>query len=74
MKPDVVLFGEVIPSQALFTGETLAKSCEVLLVIGTSAQVYPQPPYLTQQNNGEQLSLSSTQTELQLQNRYGHFY
>lgn len=51
MKPDVVLFGEVIPSQALFTGETLAKSCEVMLVIGTSAQVYPAAslPYTAKQ-------------------------
>ncbi|HOK10116.1 MAG TPA: NAD-dependent deacylase [Candidatus Hydrogenedens sp.] len=51
MKPDVVLFGEPIPSRALFTGETLAKSCEVMLVIGTSAQVYPAAslPYTAKQ-------------------------
>lgn len=51
MKPDVILFGEPIPSQALFMGETLAKSCEVMLVIGTSAQVYPAAslPYTAKQ-------------------------
>ncbi|HOQ32133.1 MAG TPA: NAD-dependent deacylase [Candidatus Hydrogenedens sp.] len=51
MKPDVVLFGEPIPSQALFMGETLAKSCEIMLVVGTSAQVYPAAslPYTAKQ-------------------------
>jgi NAD-dependent deacetylase len=51
MKPDVVLFGEVIPQNALFMADTLAKSCEVLIVVGTSAQVYPAAslPYTAKQ-------------------------
>lgn len=51
MKPDVVLFGEPIPQNALFMADTLAKSCEVLLVVGTSAQVFPAAslPYTAKQ-------------------------
>jgi NAD-dependent deacetylase len=41
MKPDVVMFGEVIPSQALVESARLAETCNVLIVVGTSAQVYP---------------------------------
>ena len=41
MKPDVVLFGEMIPPEALFRSEALAQTCDVLISVGTSAQVYP---------------------------------
>lgn len=41
MKPDVVLFGEDIPRQALKDSERLAMRCDLMLVIGTSASVYP---------------------------------
>lgn len=41
MKPDVVLFGEIIPPRALLQSETLAQTCDVLIIVGTSAQVYP---------------------------------
>ena len=39
LKPNVVLFGEAV--RKLDEIETLIGDCEVLLVIGTSAQVYP---------------------------------
>lgn len=41
LKPDIVFFGEPIPLQALEDSEEEARSCRVLLVIGTSAQVAP---------------------------------
>ena len=41
MKPDVVMFGEMIPSQALVESARLAETCQVMIVVGTSAQVYP---------------------------------
>ena len=41
MKPDVVFFGEAIPHRALLEAERLAQHCDVMLVVGTSAQVYP---------------------------------
>ncbi len=40
-KPDVVLFGELIPPHAMFEAEALAQGCDVMLIVGTSAQVYP---------------------------------
>lgn len=39
LKPNIVLFGEAV--RRLEEIETLITGCEVLLVIGTSAQVYP---------------------------------
>lgn len=41
LKPDVVFFGEPIPWDAMDKAESEARSCGVLLVIGTSAQVTP---------------------------------
>ncbi len=41
MKPDLVLFGEAIPARALIEAERLAGQCDVMLVVGTSAAVYP---------------------------------
>jgi NAD-dependent deacetylase len=41
LKPDVVFFGETIPAEALRESYTLASSCQVLLVAGTSAEVTP---------------------------------
>ncbi len=41
LKPDVVFFGEPIPPQALEEAFQEADECDVMLVVGTSAQVYP---------------------------------
>lgn len=41
LKPDIVFFGEPIPQRAQERSEEEAQSCNVLLVIGTSAQVAP---------------------------------
>jgi NAD-dependent deacetylase len=41
LKPDIVFFGEPIPWSAQVQAEEEARSCGVLLVIGTSAQVSP---------------------------------
>jgi NAD-dependent deacetylase len=41
MKPDVVMFGEAIPSDALVRSAQLVEKCNVIIVVGTSAQVYP---------------------------------
>ncbi|MBP9002379.1 MAG: NAD-dependent deacylase [Candidatus Hydrogenedentes bacterium] len=52
MKPDVVLFGEMIPPSALTAARVLASTCDVMLVIGTSAQVYPAAslPWMAREN------------------------
>lgn len=41
LKPDAVFFGEAIPSKALLVSEIQSQKCDVLLVVGTSLQVYP---------------------------------
>jgi NAD-dependent deacetylase len=41
MRPDVVLFGEMLPVGAFEQAAAKAASCEVCFVVGTSAVVYP---------------------------------
>jgi NAD-dependent deacetylase len=41
LKPDVVLFGEYLPVQALARAERLAASADLMLCIGSSLEVYP---------------------------------
>ena len=41
LKPDVVFFGEPIPWEAQTTSFKESKSCAAVLVVGTSAAVYP---------------------------------
>ena len=41
LRPDVVWFEEMLPDDALEAAEDAATRCDVLLVVGTSAEVYP---------------------------------
>jgi NAD-dependent deacetylase len=41
LKPDAVFFGEAIPSKALMISQVQSQKCDLLLVIGTSLQVFP---------------------------------
>jgi NAD-dependent deacetylase len=41
LKPDVVLFGEYLPVGALHQAELLASSCDLMLCVGSSLEVYP---------------------------------
>lgn len=41
MKPDIVMFGEMIPPEAMIEADRLTQRCDVVLIAGTSAQVYP---------------------------------
>ena len=41
LRPDVVFFGEAIPPEALTKSNQETRSCNVMLVIGTSAEVQP---------------------------------
>jgi NAD-dependent deacetylase len=47
IKPDIVMFGELIPPTALERSAELVQQCDVMLIVGTSAQVFPaaQLPY-----------------------------
>lgn len=41
MRPNVVWFGEMLPREAWERAERACEACDVLLVVGTSAEVYP---------------------------------
>src|SRR5437667_2116263 len=41
LRPDVVLFGEMLPAGAFGAAEMKARTCELCFVVGTSAVVYP---------------------------------
>jgi NAD-dependent deacetylase len=41
LKPTVVLFGEALPEAALHNSQALAMAADVVLVVGSSLQVYP---------------------------------
>ena len=41
LRPDVTLFGEIIPAQVMDAACEQARMCDCMLVIGTSSSVYP---------------------------------
>jgi NAD-dependent deacetylase len=41
VKPDVVLFGELLPADAIAEAEALAARAELMLCVGSSLEVYP---------------------------------
>ena len=41
LKPDVVLFGELLPGEALAEAEALCADADLLLCVGSSLEVYP---------------------------------
>jgi NAD-dependent deacetylase len=55
LKPDVVLFGEYLPMEALARAERLAIGADLMLCVGSSLEVYPvaQLPQLTLDAGGQ---------------------
>ena len=41
LKPDVVFFGELLPERAIERASELARAARLLLVVGSSLEVYP---------------------------------
>jgi NAD-dependent deacetylase len=41
LKPDVVMFGELLPAAQIARAEQLAREAGLLLVVGSSLEVYP---------------------------------
>ncbi len=80
MKPDVVLFGELIPTTALHLADSLARNCGVMIIVGTSATVYPAAglPFIAKENgafiiecNTESTQFTETITDIFLQGPAG---
>ena len=55
LKPDVVLFGEMLPQEAISQAYALAAEADVLLCVGSSLEVYPiaQLPQITSSAGGQ---------------------
>jgi NAD-dependent deacetylase len=66
LKPDVVLFGEYLPEDALARAERLAAGADLMLCIGSSLEVYPvaQLPLITLQAGGRIAILTQGRTPL----------
>ncbi len=66
LKPQVVFFGEPIPPQVLDEAFQEADRCDLMLVVGTSAQVYPaaQLPYKVVERGGRVVESNLEETSL----------
>ncbi len=66
LKPDVVLFGELLPVRALEEAQELARGSDVCLVVGTSAVVYPAAsiPELVHRHGGTVCLINKEPTDL----------
>jgi len=66
LRPDVVLFGEAIDVGLLQRSQMLAASCDVMLVIGTSATVEPAAymPVIAKQNGALIIEINPEPTAL----------
>jgi NAD-dependent deacetylase len=66
LKPDVVLFGEYLPVDALARAEELAAGADLMLCIGSSLEVYPvaQLPLVTAAAGGKIAILTQGRTPI----------
>ncbi|MGE0712107.1 MAG: NAD-dependent protein deacylase [Planctomycetota bacterium] len=66
LKPDVVLFGELLPLAPLEEAQALARGSDLCLVVGTSAVVYPAAsiPELVQRHGGTVCQINRETTDL----------
>ena len=66
LKPQIVLFGEAIPSSALEAAQRESLLCDVMLVIGTTAQVAPASilPIVAKQRGATIIEMNVEQTYL----------
>lgn len=66
LRPECIFFGELIPPQCLRRAEQLSAHCDVMLVIGTSASVYPAAsmPFIANQNGATVIEINPERTAL----------
>lgn len=66
LKPSVIFFGENIPQHALQESQKLAEKADVVLVIGTSAVVYPAAaiPRISKSRGAAVIEFNLEETEL----------
>jgi NAD-dependent deacetylase len=66
LRPDAVLFGEMIPPDALWRSRKAATECDVMLVIGTSAVVQPAAliPIIAKESGAKIIEINPERTPL----------
>jgi NAD-dependent deacetylase len=66
LRPEAVLFGEMIPQDALWRSRQVAKDCDVMLVIGTSAVVQPAAlmPVIAKESGSKVIEINPERTLL----------
>lgn len=66
LKPGFIFFGEAIPLQAIYESELLASTADAILVIGTSAIVYPAAsiPFTAKANGAQVIEVNLESTPL----------
>jgi NAD-dependent deacetylase len=64
MRPNVVWFGENLPADVFQAAEEACRRCDVLLVVGTSAEVYPAAslPYVALRAGATVVEVNPNQT------------
>jgi NAD-dependent deacetylase len=66
LKPDIILFGESVPEDAVQQSFTLARTAAIVLVVGTSATVAPASflPQTVRSHGGKIIEMNITPTDL----------
>jgi len=66
MRPDVVWFGEQLPGAAVDEASEVARTSELMFVVGTSAVVYPAAalPVITKNSGGMVVEVNTEPTEV----------
>ncbi len=64
MKPNVVLFGEMLPVSVMYEAEQESKACDVMLIAGSSLEVAPAAdlPLIAKKNGAELIIINNTST------------
>ncbi len=66
LKPDIVLFGEPLDHDTISRAYLLAEECDLMLVIGTSVQVWPAAgiPFTALESGARIIEINPARTEL----------
>lgn len=69
MRPNVVWFGEELPQDVFAAAEQAAMTCDVMIVAGTSAEVWPAAglPYTAKRYGGVVVEVNPNRTELSIE-------
>jgi NAD-dependent deacetylase len=74
LKPDVVFFGESIPTGAVIRANHAAAACKVMMIVGTSGVVYPaaEIPFMAAANGASvvEINVSPTPFTSSITNHY----